>query len=257
MQPAIYPHINEFLNNLLTQMRSILGDKLVGLYLYGSLLTGDYDDNLSDVDLMAALMTELTDTEFDALKKMHEGFAQNPRWDNRFEIAYLTLHTLKTFKTERSDIGIISPGEPFHYRDAGIDWLMNWYYVSEIGLPLYGPPPKTIIIPISKEEFLTSIRNHILSIPGWIDSMSHHHGSQAYVILTMCRGLYTLRHGEYTSKGKAAAWALEEFPQWEPLIRDALFWRQKMHEYGIIPEPPFEETKRFMYFGIEQAQTQE
>jgi predicted nucleotidyltransferase len=247
-----YPHVNTMLRDLLTRLRSILGEKLIGMYLYGSLVTGDYDDALSDVDLMVALRGDFTDEEFAAIEAMHKEIAtENPRWDDRLEVAYITLHALRTFKTERSTIGIISPGEPFHYKEAGLDWLINWYNVRESGVTLYGPLPATLIEPISKQEFLQAVKDQLIEWRDWIGQTSHHHGSQAYAILTMCRCLYAVRHGEQVSKNQAAAWAIHELPQWATLINNALYWRQKMHEYGTIPEPPFEETVRFVHYIVD------
>ena len=48
---AAYPQIGALLDELLTQMQAVLGDKLVGVYLYGSLVVGDFYDAISDVDL--------------------------------------------------------------------------------------------------------------------------------------------------------------------------------------------------------------
>lgn len=56
-------------------MQNILGKKLVGLYLYGSLATGDFNQNVSDIDLVAVLESEVDDRDFERLKKMHKGFA--------------------------------------------------------------------------------------------------------------------------------------------------------------------------------------
>ena len=50
-------------------------------------------------------------------------------------------------------------------------------------------------------------------------------GSQAYAILSICRGLYTCRTGERLSKRRAAEWAAREFPEWAGLIEAALAWR--------------------------------
>src|SRR5215204_1394287 len=124
-------------------MQAILGTKLVGLYLYGSLVTGDYDAEISDVDLLAAVSSDLNETEFDALKQMHNAIVANDKqWDNRIEVAYLSLHGLRTFKSERSPITVISPGEPINTKDAGSDWLMNWYMVQEKGVMLSGVSPE-------------------------------------------------------------------------------------------------------------------
>ena len=137
MSPTPYPHINDLLAALLARMQPILADKLIGLYLYGSLVWGDFDLECSDIDLLAAISDDLNDAEFNALQHMHDAFvAEHLAWNDRLEIAYLSLDALKTFKTRRSNIGIISPGEPFHIKDAGIDWLMNWYFVREKGVTL-------------------------------------------------------------------------------------------------------------------------
>src|SRR5919202_6832124 len=99
MPPTPYPHINTLLDSLLSEMQRVLGDKLVGLYLYGSLVTGDFDDGSSDIDLMAATATEIDDQEFDALHKMHDDFAENyTYWKSRIEVQYISVTALRTYK---------------------------------------------------------------------------------------------------------------------------------------------------------------
>jgi hypothetical protein len=63
--------INQLLELLLSGMQKILGGKLVGLYLNGSLVIGDFDPNISDIDLVAALSSDIDDKEFEELQKMH------------------------------------------------------------------------------------------------------------------------------------------------------------------------------------------
>ena len=205
---VIEPHISELLSELLLHMQTILGGNLIGLYLHGSLVTGDFAPESSDIDLLAAIAVDLDETEFNGLQKMHlDLVAKHPMWENRIEIAYVSLDALKVFKTQRHKLGIISPGEPFHIVDAGKEWLMNWYMVQEKGLTLFGPPPQTLIDAISKEEFVQSIRDLVAAwrtYDLYSETVSHR-GAQAYAILTMCRGLYTHRHGEQVSKRQAAA----------------------------------------------------
>jgi hypothetical protein len=252
MQPTPYPYVNDLLATLLSQMQAILGGKLVGLYLSGSLVIGDFDGDVSDIDLLAAISSDLNEADFAALQAMHDGLAAaNPAWKDRIEVAYLSLHGLKTFRTERSPIGIISPGEPFHIIEAGEDWVVNWYIVRAHGQTLFGPPPAAIIDPISMAEFMQTVKDHIFMWRDWIAD-TYGRGSQAYAILTLCRGLYTLKHGEQVSKRQAALWAKTELPQWAALIDNALLWRQaQWNQEGVDHAATLPETRRFVEYVVD------
>src|ERR1700739_2040992 len=92
-----YIDVNTLLNLLLSGIQKILGSKLVGFYLYGSLVTGDFDLESSDIDLLAAISSDLDETEFDALQQMHHDLAREHQdWDDRIEVAYLSVAALKT-----------------------------------------------------------------------------------------------------------------------------------------------------------------
>jgi hypothetical protein len=252
MQPTPYSHINALLDEIRASMQATLGHKLVGLYLYGSLVTGDFDDSLSDIDLMAATTETIDEADFEALNRIHTGFVANhSEWNDRLEIAYISLQALKTFRAQSSQIGIISPGEPFHFKEAGKDWLMNWYMVREKGITLFGPLPQAIIDPISKNEFIQAVKDNIREWREWIYHMTHI-GGQAYSILTMCRALYLCRNGEQVSKIRAAEWAGNELPQWKELIQKAVYWRQNWRTADIDPAAIFPETLRFVNFIIDK-----
>ena len=219
------PHadIDRLLESLLSHTRNIFQERLVGFYLYGSLTTGDFDSDSSDIDLLAVTSSQITAPEFDALRAMHREFARdNPEWDDRIDVVYLPVTALRTFRSEKSPI-VISPGESFHVREgeALIDWLQNWYVIRESGLALFGPPPKAIIPPITREEFAEAVRRYAAEVSERVKHEMDRKG-QAYTILTMCRALHVLRTGKQASKRQAALWAQQELPEWSRLIQDAL-----------------------------------
>lgn len=244
-----YPDINALLADLLAHLQDVLGDQLVGLYLYGSLVWGDFDYDSSDIDLLAATQSTLTDREAAALKQLHDHFARvYPQWQDRIEVQYASLHALKTFKSQASAIAVISPGEPFHVVRAGDEWLMNWYFVQTYGVTLFGPDPTTFIEPITKAEFREAARAHAAHWRTYVAQAMHSRPYQAYAILTMCRALYTVRHGEQVSKQVAAAWAIQHLPDWAPLIQNALVWRAAWREAVSNHTATFAETCRFVEF---------
>jgi len=66
--PTAYADINELLERILSRMQGILGKKLIGLYIFGSLVTGDFDHESSDIDLVAAISADLNEREFESIK---------------------------------------------------------------------------------------------------------------------------------------------------------------------------------------------
>ncbi|GHO91151.1 hypothetical protein KSF_011990 [Reticulibacter mediterranei] len=198
-KPTPYADINSLLTELLAGMQAILGTKLVALYLYGSLVTGDFDHEVSDIDLLAATAFDINDDEFAVLQTMHHDFAaRHGAWDDRIEVAYLSVAALKMFRTQVSKIAVISPGEPLHFKEAGKDWLMNWYVVRENGVVLFGPSTHELIEPITKDELLQAVREHVIAWREWVQRAGSRK-VQAYAILTACRALYTLSNGESVS----------------------------------------------------------
>lgn len=245
--------IDELLLELRAHLRRMLGEKLIGLYLYGSLVTGDFDPAISDIDLLAAISADLTPAEFNQLQGMHHEFARaHPHWDNRIEVAYLSQMGLQTFHTQDSPIAVISPGEPFNLKRAGREWLMNWWMVREMGVTVDGPPPETIIAPITTDEFVECIRSHALNWGEWMkDARSL--GAQAYVILTLSRALYTMQHRTQVSKKRAAQWVQQRYPQWTELTERALRWRVAGENALEEPMEMFVETEKFVYFVMAEV----
>ena len=250
MTAHIPADIQDLLDPLLVEMRATLGGKLVGVYVYGSLVTGDFDRAVSDLDVFAALESDLSPSDFTALDALHHRWAAaHPEWKDRLEIGYLSRHGLQTFRTEASPMGNISPGEPFHMIEAGHLWLTNWYVVRTYGITLYGPPPEAIIPPISADEFRETVKAHLVGWREWINDIERR-PSQAYAILTMCRAFYTVRHGAQVSKVKAAAWTADQLPVWANLIHSAVSWRQQWRE-PADDAVTLAETRRFVTYMID------
>lgn len=220
------PTVDPLLVSIRDEIKTATGSSLVGLYLFGSLATGDFDAGASDVDLIAVLTNSPGELLAGRLDRVHAKVARaNPEWDDRIEVVYISQQGLANCRTDTTTIAVISPGEPFHVVQAGRDWILNWYPARENGVTLLGPPIDSLIPPIPYTEYIDEVRRYLVDFTNRIANDASP-GWQAYAILTMCRGLYTIRLGEQASKRKAAAWAEVEFPGWADLIRRALGWRQ-------------------------------
>lgn len=236
--------VTQLLHELVEAHRACFGRKLAGLYAYGSLVLGDFDFDVSDLDLLAVLHDDVTDAELPGLITLHASFiARHPAWRDRVDVQYLSTSALGSLKTRESRGASISAGEPVHFTNVGRHWLMNWWIVREKGRVLYGPDPKAIIEAISREEFLESVRDHVHSWDRWVQDMRGPQ-AQSYAILTLARNLYAVENGEMTSKVRGAEYAKSMLPQWTSLIDQALEWRRSAATSG--GEDTFEDTVRFV-----------
>jgi Domain of unknown function (DUF4111)/Nucleotidyltransferase domain len=239
--------IEALLDRLTDEIRQSSSGSLVGLYVYGSLVTGDFDKGRSDIDLLAVVDSDIEDETFDRLDGMHARIVEdNPAWEDRIEVAYVPAPALWNFRTRTAQIAVISPGEPFHLKAAGRDYLLNWYTVREVGATLCGPPPDTLIPEISRSEFVEVAREHA---EWWKEQVYEMRtpGAQSYAVLTMCRALYTHTHRRQASKKQAAMWARTYLPQWAPLIQQSLDWLSEYHVEESDDEAGLLEAVRFVH----------
>lgn len=244
MSAPTSPEISHLLDDLQDGIASVLGDDFVGLYLFGSLVYGDFTDSVSDIDLLAVSRHVPTESDLDRLRGMHrEIVVRHSEWEDRVEAAYQSLHGLRTFRTERSPMGITSPGEPLHLIDAGDDWLINYSFVLDHGVTLAGPPPDTIIAPISHAMFVEAARNIARDWARRIHDVQNQRG-ESYAILTVSRALYTHRTGQLVSKQAAARWVKATYPPWSGLVDMALERRISPEDNG--PVDTFQDTIRFI-----------
>lgn len=239
--------IEALLGRLTAEIRRSSNDSLVGLYVYGSLVTGDFDKDRSDIDLLAVVDSDLDGDTFDRLDRMHARFVEDHlAWEDRIEVAYVPDSALWNFRTHTGQIAVVSPGEPFHLKAAGKDWLINWYMVREVGVTLCGPPPRALIPKISQSEFVEAVREQAEAWKEWVFKMSTP-GAQSYAVLTLCRALYTHTHGRQASKKQAALWAQSYLPQWAPLIQQSSHWLGEGQDKGAGEKAGLQETVRFVH----------
>lgn len=234
-----------------------LGEDLLGLYLFGSLSTGDFYPGRSDLDFFAVIASEFDDDVLEKLHRLHAEFvAAHPDWDDRVEVGYFPKAALATLTTAPSGtIAVVSPGEPFHARAISADWLINWHGVCTAGETLVGPPPNELGPKVGRSVLERAVRAQVGQWSEWIESQdfSDARPFQGYAIVTMCRCLYTLRHGGQASKEGAARWAAGQFPAWGDLIRDAIVWHRSGVREGIDNAVTASDARRFVRFAVDQA----
>lgn len=227
-----YQDINEILSYMANSIQSILGKNLVGLYLFGSLSYGDFNPNSSDIDLITVLAQPLNNCEIESIKQLHLQIGDlSKKWIDRLECSYTPIYMFEN---------ILPPKEPRPYYGGAIfyekapygnEWIINNYLIYQHGISLIGPEFKKLIKPIDIIEVQRACIRDLFQEwepkiidPGWLDN-SHY---QSYIVMNLCRILYTVLQGVTGTKKTSAEWVKKRFGlPWINLIKHAANW-----EYG-------------------------
>ncbi len=95
-QPTPYQDVNIFLNLLLSNLKSILGDHFIRLYLGGSLALGDFNPHRTDIDFIAVTRDELPPEMITALQAMHTRlWATGTKWARRLDGSYVSQQVFR------------------------------------------------------------------------------------------------------------------------------------------------------------------
>lgn len=206
-----------------------LGPDLLGLYVHGSLVSGDFAAARSDLDLLAVLADDPDEALLGRLGRAHSRIdADHPSWVGRIEVEYVGVDTLVQAAADvghlgRHDIARISPGEALHLLPASSHRLLTWSSVRVQGRPLIGPAPVDLLPALDPCAVRRAVLEHVRDWPTWVREM-HLPGGQSYAVLTVCRALRLFAAGEQVSKRQAADWAIDAVREWDELITWARDW---------------------------------
>ena len=242
ISPTPYPDVNEVLHLLLSNAKKILGNQFVGMYLYGSLSTGDFNLESSDIDFVFVTAGTLPDEKVSQLEAMHkQTWAMSFKRAGKLEGAYVPLSLLRRPDINGPACPTVNEGQ-FYRAPLGSDWIIQRHVVREYGVVIEGPDPKTLIDFVNPNE----IRCAVLAIlqewwfpmlddPSWL--RGHDSAYHAFAVITMCRVLHALETGTIVSKPKAVQWALARVDDsWRQLIIQAVAASQHEEQDDFLNE---------------------
>ncbi len=224
-QPTPYQDVNAFLALLHADLRAVLGDQLIALYLGGSLALGDFDPQHSDIDFAVTTRDELPPEMVAALEQMHARlWASGTRWAQKLDGSYVPQQVIRRWTPDHPPCPFVEAAE-FYVTQQG-SAIIQRHILREHGVVVAGPQPRILIDPVTAPELRAAVCDMLarwwrplLGAPDWLQQ----DGKQPFAVLTMCRMLYTYEHGAVASKPTAARWCGQTLAaQWTQLIDWAL-----------------------------------
>ncbi|MCK6578880.1 MAG: DUF4111 domain-containing protein [Anaerolineae bacterium] len=247
LEPTAFSEVNRLLDPLREGVQGILGDHLVGIYLTGSLATGDFNAD-SDVDVLIVTEQTLSEAAFLALQVLHECLiASGEPFAAEIEASYIPRAALRRHDPGDSYHPRIErgPAERLTWVEHHTDWVVHRWVAREYGVIVTGPPPKTLIDPVSPEDLRQGVSELIRF--WWEPMIDHpaqleHLGYRAYAAVTMCRMIYTLHTGAVASKPAAVRWVIarggehlsDRLNCWSDLLERALVYQLRADDLDTV-----------------------
>src|SRR5688572_7874990 len=255
--PQFTPHqdVNEVLHLLLVNAKEILKDQFFGMYLYGSLSSGDFNPQTSDVDFLVVTKEVLSEDLIAQLDAMHQRtWATSLKRAGKLEGAYIYKELIRKHDPNGLPCPTINEGK-FYLERPGSDWIIQRHVVREYGVVLEGADPKTFIDFVRPEDIRDSVMGVLkewwfpmLEDPSWL--RDNEDGERSFAVITMCRVMHALKTGTIVSKPKAIQWARARLnSHWNQLINKAV--AVSNHEEDKVP---LEATLSFIRYTKEKIE---
>lgn len=263
-----YPELRAVLQRFTGDFTAELKENLFGIYLVGSLATGDFDLD-SDIDFLVVTNTELTEAILQPLVdiqvKIH---AMDCYPAQHLEGSFISLSDL-------CDWGTVGQKNLYYFDNGSTTleqtnhdnkWHVRWV-LRERGITLIGPKPETFLQPVPMNELLNEIITSMhQGMTSFQDEMNRPLGfansrfGQSFFVLTYCRMLHTLCSGMVQSKKAGAVWARQNMdPRWVRLIdqaweeRQGVRFMEKIHQRA--EHSKLTETLEFIHYAVSQIDT--
>jgi hypothetical protein len=199
---------------------------LAGVYLVGSVALGAFDEQRSDIDVVAVLSRPPA-ADLAGLRALHQALRQrHPR--QKLECSYLQWSDLGKPESEVPPFpafhdGKLNPASHFELHPV------TWWMLKQHALTLRGPAAASLPFEASWEALEAWTRNNLVTYWGdWtrqplLKAALLTDAAVEWTVLGVLRLHYTLREQQITSKQGAGEYALAHLPEeWHPIILEAL-----------------------------------
>ncbi|MBM6617552.1 aminoglycoside adenylyltransferase domain-containing protein [Bacillus suaedaesalsae] len=239
------------LEKLVVTHKAVLNDKLLGIYLHGSIAFG-CATSMSDVDYLVVVKEKLTKSVKEAMMNLLvELSAEAPR--KGLEMSIVTKDAVNPFiyPTPFELHASSSYIETYKYNGEMCENLVDYDLAAHIsvllekGICLYGSPINSVFSGVPVEHFKDSILRDIQ------DATIHYKNEPVYYLLNLSRVWMFLAEGKLVSKLEGGEWATDKLASpYTEVVWDAVHSYHNGVNFTITEE--VKDTLDFLVSIIEQ-----
>lgn len=221
--------MNEFeiLDQIKNIYKEILMDKLVGIYVHGSIAFKCFNWNKSDIDFLVVVNESLEQKEKESLISVlldlneycpEKGLEMSVVLDKICKpFVYPTPYELHFSNTYRNEYKTNLVGLCEKLNGTDKDLAAHITVINKVGITLCGKDKSEVFAQVPKEFYVDSILYDVENADEEIEE------NPVYFILNLCRVLAYLESDQVLSKQQGGQWGIDNLPEiYRGLIKNAL-----------------------------------
>ncbi|PGZ09861.1 nucleotidyltransferase [Bacillus cereus] len=219
---ALPAEVKQLMGQYIAELKEIfLDEKIVGVYIYGSIALGAFHIETSDVDFVTVISDSVNEAEKQQLVELHKKLSSSTL-GKRMDGMYIPLADLGKYNDEMNEYVYCAEGKA----DIGY-WDINavtWWTLKNQGITVIGKEAEDLPFQIKWDDVVNTMkynvehywsekvnRPYLFFIEEWVES----------AVVTMGRILYTLDHKTIVSKDRGLQYLLERsVKEWESLLKE-------------------------------------
>ncbi len=219
---ALPAEVKQLMGQYIAELKEIfLDEKIVGVYVYGSIALGAFHIETSDVDFVTVISDSVNEAEKQQLVELHKKLSSSTL-GKRMDGMYIPLADLGKYNDEMNEYVYCAEGKA----DIGY-WDINavtWWTLKNQGITVIGKEAEDLPFQIKWDDVVNTMkynvehywsekvnRPYLFFIEEWVES----------AVVTMGRILYTLDYKTIVSKDRGFQYLLERsVKEWEPLLKE-------------------------------------
>ncbi|ENQ3108142.1 Nucleotidyltransferase domain-containing protein [Bacillus sp. 491mf] len=252
---SIPKEVEFFLNQYVNELQKVISkEKLVGVYVYGSLALNAFHLETSDIDFVTVMKEQVSEAEKVKIRELHKRLRTDDL-GKRMDGMYIPLVHVGKQNHEMSPYLYCSDGKI----NEG-HWDINsvtWWTIKNSGITFFGQQANELPYEVTWDDVVSTMkynveqywsekvkRPYLFLSTEWVES----------AVVTMGRIMCTLEMERIVSKDEGLQYMMKRCKEWEPLLQEVYWVRQKE---GLKPSLSrwrrAQMTKQYLLFWIEEC----
>ena len=203
-----YPDIGAFLRSVTADVSAIFHANVFGLYLTGSLTTGSFRSEISDIDLILILKEPINSVERTGVAEWARVLEGRSPLVEKLDLAIIDVASVRATdgKTQRNGLEFWR-GRLCESNNTLADNLLVWSNILACGVTLLGVGPRKVVGTIPHEYIRNVMHKELLGLKEQMaESFEADMKFRYFVVTTLCRMQYTEATQGFVSKEGALEW---------------------------------------------------